>query len=241
MRTSLKAVIPGAALLASILTGCESAPPVAEPKPMIPSVIAGMNVPPDDVENVRYGEAVKQYRSGRYIDPNNTRVMYERNVVYKVEDDATWNLRPNAALLQSKEPWNPDKPPRALDTQKVLYSEMETQIKELKHSAESAAKAFEAAQKANATSAENRATVQSQTATLSVSMNTMKVISESLKELDRKITELEAKTRALEAAKRSLDAQRQTGDLKPFNPDAPMPDEGITFKPQTTTKKREEK
>ena len=55
---------------------------------MIPTVIAGMNVPPDDVENIRYNEAVKQYRSGRYIDPNNTRIMYERNVVYKVEDDA---------------------------------------------------------------------------------------------------------------------------------------------------------
>jgi myosin heavy subunit len=200
---------------------------------MIPSVIAGMNVPPDDVENVRYGEAVKQYRSGRYIDPNNTKIMYERNVVYKVEDDAAWNLRPNAALLRSKEPWNPDMRPRTLDSQKALYSEMETQIKELKRSAESAAKALEAAQKANATSAENRATVQSQTATLSVSMSTMKAISESLKELERKIGDLEAKTKALESAKRSLDAQRQAGDLKPFNPDAPAPDEASEFNPKS--------
>jgi hypothetical protein len=230
----LKTAIPGVALLAALLASCESELPTPDPKPMIPSVIAGMNVPPDDVENVRYGEAVKQYRSGRYIDPNNTRIMYERNVVYKVEEDAAWNLRPNAALLQSKEPWNPDKPPRILDAQKALYSEMETQIKELKRSAESATKAFEAAQKANATSAENRATVQSQTATLAVSTSTIKAISESLKELERKISDLDAKTKVLEAAKRSLDAQRQAGDLKPFNPDAPMPDEGITFKPQTT-------
>ena len=234
MKSTWKMAVPSVALLSALFAGCESTPPTPEPKPMIPAVIAGMNVPPDDMENVRYGEAVKQYRSGRYIDPNNTRVMYERNVVYKVEDDATWNLRPNAALLQSKEPWNPDKLPRTLDAQKVLYSEMETQIKELKRSAESATKAFEAAQKANATSAENRATVQSQTATLAVSTSTIKAISESLKELERKIGDLEVKTKALEAAKRSLDAQRQAGDLKPFNPDAPMPDEGITFKPQTT-------
>ncbi len=208
---------------------------------MIPSVIAGMNVPPDDVENVRYGEAVKQYRSGRYIDPNNTHVMYERNVVYKVEEDAAWNLRPNAALLRSKEPWNPDLPPRALDSQKPLYSEMETQLKEIKRMAEAASRAVEEAQRANATSAETKATVQSQSSTLAVSARTMNAIGDSIREIDKRIVELDAKTKALEAAKRSLDAQRMAGEMKPFMPEAPIPDEGIAFKPQTTTQKKVDK
>ena len=205
---------------------------------MIPAVIAGMNVPPDDVENVRYGEAVKQYRSGRYIDPNNTRIMYERNVVYKVEEDSAWNLRPNAELLRSKEPWNPDRRPRVLDAQKALYAEMETELKDLKHAADSAAKAVESAQRTNATSSETRAAVQSQTATMAVTVKTIGALNENVHELDKKLAELESKTKELEAARRALDAQRQTGEVKPFNPDSPMPDEGITFKNQTT-KKRE--
>jgi hypothetical protein len=232
MKSTWKMAIPSVALLSALFAGCESAPPTPEPKPMIPSVIAGMNVPPDDVENVRYGEAVKQYRSGRYIDPNNTRVMYERNVVYKVEEDAAWNLRPNAALLRSNEPWNPDRPPRELDSQKALYAEMETQLKDVKRSSEAAAKAAETAQRANATSAETRATVQSQTATLAIAARTMNAVGDSIKELERRISELDAKTKALEASKRLQDSQRQAADAKQFNPDAPAPDEASEFNPK---------
>jgi len=233
MKIPSSATVSAMAFFAALLAGCESAAPAPEPKPMIPSVIAGMNVPPDDVENVRYGEAVKQYRSGRYIDPNNTRVMYERGAVYKVEEDPRWNLRPNAAPLRSPEPWNPDKPPRALDSQKALHAETETQLKELKRSAEAAAKAAETAQRANATSAETRATVQSQTATLAIAARTMNAVGESIKELEKRISELDAKTKALEASKRMQDARRQAGEVKPSDPDAPSPDEEVEFNPQT--------
>ena len=233
MKGTWKTTIPGAALLAAMLSGCASPPPTPEPKPMIPTVIAGMNVPPDDVENIRYNEAVKQYRSGRYIDPNNTRIMYERNVVYKVEDDAAWNLRPNAGTTVSPATGNPDKRPRVLDAQKPLYAEMETQIREMKHTASKAVAAVESAQRANATSAETRVTVQSQSATMAVTVKTIGAINDNMRELDRKLAELEAKTKEIEAARRASDAPKDPmQSAKPFNLDAPMPDEGITFKSQ---------
>lgn len=239
MKAQLALNASGAAMLAALLTGCAGAPPIQEPKPMIPSVIAGMNVPPDDVENVRYGEAVRQYRSGRYIDPNNTRIMYERNVVYKVEEDPRWNLRPNATPLRSPEPWSPDRPSRELDSQKALCAEMETQLKDVRRSSEMAGKAAEAAQRANAVAAETRATVQSQTATLAIAAKTMNAVGESIRELEKRISELDAKTKALEASKRRHDSQRQADDdAKQFNPDAPAPDEASEFNPN---KKRDMK
>jgi len=227
-------------LLAALLTGCSSTPPPPEPKPMIPALIAGMNIPPDDVENVRYGEAVKQYRSGRYIDPNNTRIMYERNVVYKIEEDATWNLRPNAEAAFKPLPWSPDKRPRILDAQKPIIAEMDTQFKELKRSTEKASKAVDTARMANAISAETRATVQSQSASMAVTVRTIATINENVLELNRKIKELEARTREFEEARRALDTSKQSGaSLKPFNPDSPMPDEKITIKSQMPKPKKE--
>jgi hypothetical protein len=49
------------------------------------------------MESVRYGENLKAYPVGRYVDPNNGLVMHEAHTVYRVETTAKWNLHPNAA------------------------------------------------------------------------------------------------------------------------------------------------
>ena len=57
--------------------------------------IPGKTLPSESVESVRYSENIKAYNIGRYVDPNNSLVMHERHVVYRVETTAKWNLHPN--------------------------------------------------------------------------------------------------------------------------------------------------
>jgi hypothetical protein len=58
------------------------------------------------VEAVRYGEVVRAYHVGRYVDPNHSETMEEGHHVYRVEVSARWNLHPGPA-----NPANPLNPP----------------------------------------------------------------------------------------------------------------------------------
>lgn len=50
----------------------------------------------EPVESLRYGEVVRAYHLGRYIDPNQPGTMYEQHPVYRVEVSARWNLHPGS-------------------------------------------------------------------------------------------------------------------------------------------------
>ena len=74
-------------------------PACATKKPVVvrmPRSVPGTTLPADDMESVRYGENLKAYPVGRYVDPNNGLVMHEAHTVYRVETTAKWNLHPNA-------------------------------------------------------------------------------------------------------------------------------------------------
>lgn len=49
---------------------------------------------PESEGSLRAPERVKGYPVGRYIEPDDSKVMHERHTVYRVEQDADWNLRP---------------------------------------------------------------------------------------------------------------------------------------------------
>ena len=57
--------------------------------------VPGTTLPSDGIESVRYAENIKAYPLGRYVDPNNRRIMHEGHSVYRVETTAKWNLHPN--------------------------------------------------------------------------------------------------------------------------------------------------
>jgi hypothetical protein len=60
--------------------------------------------PPPATDNsaVRYPEVVRAYHVGRYADPNDDLVMHEQHVVYRVEENTRWDLRPlRAATIGS--------------------------------------------------------------------------------------------------------------------------------------------
>ena len=47
--------------------------------------------------SVRYPEVVRAYHVGRYADPNDDMIMHEQHVVYRVEENTHWDLRPSQA------------------------------------------------------------------------------------------------------------------------------------------------
>ena len=101
------------------LTSCATSPQyVFQPVPF-PAV--------EPVEAVRYGEVVRAYHIGRYVDPNHPETMHEQHPVYRVETLARWNLHPgplNTANLLNPPPDAAFTPPPTND---VLVAEMNRQ------------------------------------------------------------------------------------------------------------------
>ncbi len=57
--------------------------------------VPGTTLPSDGLESVRYAENIKTYPLGRYVDPNDRRIMHEGHSIYRVETTAKWNFHPN--------------------------------------------------------------------------------------------------------------------------------------------------
>lgn len=74
------------------LSACASKKPVVV---KMPPAVSGNTLTTADMESVRYGENMKAYPVGRYVDPNNGLVMHEAHTIYRVETTAKWNLHPN--------------------------------------------------------------------------------------------------------------------------------------------------
>jgi hypothetical protein len=81
----------------------------------------------EPVESIRYGEVVRAYHIGRYVDPNHPETMHEQHPVYRIEVSARWNL--HAGPLGTANLLNP--PPDAAfappPTNDVLIAEMNRQ------------------------------------------------------------------------------------------------------------------
>jgi len=81
----------------------------------------------EPVESIRYGEVVRAYHIGRYVDPNHPETMHEQHPVYHIEVSARWNLHPGP--LGTANLLNP--PPDAAfapsPTNDVLIAEMNRQ------------------------------------------------------------------------------------------------------------------
>jgi hypothetical protein len=78
-----------------LLTACASKKPVVV---HMNRNVPGTIIPAEDAESIRYGENLKAYTVGRYVEPDNPLVMHERHTVYRVETTAKWNLHPNPAV-----------------------------------------------------------------------------------------------------------------------------------------------
>ena len=77
------------------LSACASNKPVIV---QMPPAVSGTILETEDMESVRYGENLKAYSIGRYVDPNDGLVMHEAHTLYRVVTTAKWNLHPNAPV-----------------------------------------------------------------------------------------------------------------------------------------------
>ncbi|MCU0785993.1 MAG: hypothetical protein MUF81_18495 [Verrucomicrobia bacterium] len=94
-----------------------------------PQLVVRPSSPPavEPVEAVRYGEVVRAYHIGRYVDPNHPEAMHEQHPVYRIEVSARWNLHPgplNTANLLNPPPDAAFAPPPTND---FLVAEMNRQ------------------------------------------------------------------------------------------------------------------
>ena len=102
-----------------LAASCASRPQVVV-RPLSPPTV-------EPIEAVRYGEVVRAYHVGRYVDPNHPEAMHEQHSVYRIEVSARWNLHPgalNTANLLNPPPDAAFAPPPAND---VLVAEMNRQ------------------------------------------------------------------------------------------------------------------
>jgi len=76
-----------------LLVACATKP--ARVVDMTTRSVPGTTIPTDGIESVRYAENIKAYPLGRYVDPNNSRIMHEGHNIYRVETTPKWNLHPN--------------------------------------------------------------------------------------------------------------------------------------------------
>jgi hypothetical protein len=49
-----------------------------------------------DPSGIRLAEQIREYRFGRYVDPGDSLVMHDAHSVYRVDQTAAWNLRPDS-------------------------------------------------------------------------------------------------------------------------------------------------
>jgi hypothetical protein len=80
-----------------LLPACASKKPEKAVVVPMPRSVPATLLSPEQSESVRYGENIKAYPMGRYVDPNDSLLMHEAHTVYRVETTAQWNLHPNAS------------------------------------------------------------------------------------------------------------------------------------------------
>ena len=84
-----------------VLAACST---TEKPRVVTMHSVPGTTLPSAGIESVRYAENIKEYPLGRYIDPNDSRVMHEGHPIYRVESTAKWNLHPNAPVRVPRGP-----------------------------------------------------------------------------------------------------------------------------------------
>jgi hypothetical protein len=57
-------------------------------------VLRPQQPPATNADGIRYPEVLHAYHVGRYADPNDDLIMHEQHVVYRVEENTRWDLRP---------------------------------------------------------------------------------------------------------------------------------------------------
>jgi hypothetical protein len=83
--------------------------------------------PVETLEAVRYGEVIRAYHLGRYVDPNHPETMNEQHPAYRIEASARWNLHPGSSQVASLLNPPPDAAFASPPTNDVVVAELNRQ------------------------------------------------------------------------------------------------------------------
>ena len=116
-----------------LLMGCTNSNPSSLPphdaySPSIPlQEVSGTYTAPSEQEKLRHAETLKAYSLGRRIDSNDSSIIHEGGIVYRIENDSAWNLQPN---YLEKIPFAGESTMNAKDNEAVLRAEIEVKANE---------------------------------------------------------------------------------------------------------------
>ena len=82
------ALVPLVVVVAACASHAPKTTPTASTAPIARSVT--------DPSGIRLAEKIRKYRLGRYVDPGDPLVMHDAHPMYRIEQAAAWNLRPNS-------------------------------------------------------------------------------------------------------------------------------------------------
>lgn len=90
----MKTMTMSALACGALLSGCAtSKPKIVYALP--PNCVVADEIPMESTINVRVPDTVKAYPVARYVDPVNKNILHERTVIYRVEENSRWKLRPD--------------------------------------------------------------------------------------------------------------------------------------------------
>ena len=114
----------------TFLMGCTQSK-MAPPHTYSPSFpiqeVSGTYTAPPEQEKLRHAETLKAYSLGRRIDSNDSSIMHEGGIVYRIENDSAWNLQPN---YLEKVPFAGELPVSVKANEAVLRAEIEVKANE---------------------------------------------------------------------------------------------------------------
>ena len=96
------AIVPLVVVVAACASHAPKTTPVASTAPISRSVT--------DPSGIRLAEQIREYRFGRYVDPGDPLVMHDAHPVYRIEQTAAWNLRPDSKTQLSRSSPAPQSP-----------------------------------------------------------------------------------------------------------------------------------
>ena len=89
--------------------------------------VSGNNIRSVDKPRLRHGETLKAYSLGRRVDAADPSLMHESSIIYRIENDSSWNLQPG---LPPKIPFAGESPLIVGDNEDALRAEIEVKANE---------------------------------------------------------------------------------------------------------------
>lgn len=95
--------------------------------PVLIQEVSGNYLPTNSKPQFRYPETLKAYALGRRIDKHDPSLMYEGGLVYRVENNSSWNLQPG---FPENIPFGGSEPEKFKDNANALKAEIEVKANE---------------------------------------------------------------------------------------------------------------